>query len=361
MGKDGNNSSLENAFLNLMRFGAAFSILVYHFYLLVPNYTGNTIGIDSYPFEEWLGFLYSHGFLSVQAFWIISGYVLSKAYLNRKWVIFDFLRNRFARLYPLHISTLLIVALIQQVNYWKFSEYRICQYQDLRHLALNLLFIPSIGLEKGCSYNAPIWSVSVEIFAYIIFALAITVTKKYNLVLSIVLASTSLLIYSLQIPFIPTRVAASSLFFFTGSAIYLYGIKTRKYPYIVFLFMVGFVFLKKQEFYLFNINLKESDIPWALFFSTILLVQKWLSFRMNKRLKFLEAPSVFLGNMTYSSYLIQFPIIILWLFLVDYLSIQNYELYLSWVLIGYLASVLILARLSYVFIESPTRKKLRAK
>ena len=159
MGKDGNNSSLENTFLNLMRFSAAFSILVYHFYLLVPNYTGNTIGIDSYPFKKWLGFLYSHGFLSVQAFWIISGYVLSKAYLNRKWKIFDFLRNRFARLYPLHIFTLLIVALIQQVNYWKFSEYRICQYQDLRHLALNLLFIPSIGLEKGCSYNAPIWSV----------------------------------------------------------------------------------------------------------------------------------------------------------------------------------------------------------
>ena len=105
------DSSLENTFLNLMRFGAAFSILVYHFYLLVPNHTGNTIGTDSFPFKEWLGFPYSHGFLSVQAFWIISGYVLSKAYLNRKWEIFDFLRNRFARLYPLHIFTLLIIAL----------------------------------------------------------------------------------------------------------------------------------------------------------------------------------------------------------------------------------------------------------
>ena len=57
------------------------------------------------------GLPYSHGFLSVQAFWIISEYVLSKSYLNRKWEIFDFLRNRFARLYPLHIFTLLVIAL----------------------------------------------------------------------------------------------------------------------------------------------------------------------------------------------------------------------------------------------------------
>jgi len=344
-----------------MRFGAAFSILIYHFYLLVPNYSGDTEGSDSFPFQKWLGFLYSHGFLSVQAFWIISGYVLSKAYLNRKWKIFDFLRNRFARLYPLHIFTLLLVALIQQLNYSRFSEYRICQYQDFHHLVLNLLFIPSIGLENGCSYNAPIWSVSVEVFAYIIFALAITMIKKYNLIMPTVLAFASLVIYSLQLPLIPSRVAASSLFFFLGSATYLYGRKTNKFPLIVFPFIAAFVFLKEQEVYLFAINLKESDIPWVLFFASVLLLQKWVSVRINKRVKVLEAPSNYLGNLTYSSYLMQFPVILFWLFLIDYLQIRNYESYLSWVLFGYVAVVLILSRLSYVLIETPIRTKLRSK
>jgi len=74
-----------------------------------------------------------------------------------------------SRLYPLHFLTLMFVLLLQ-FFYEFFLDLQMNQgYNDFYHFILNLFFVSSWGLEEGNSYNLPIWSVSKEIIAYLVF------------------------------------------------------------------------------------------------------------------------------------------------------------------------------------------------
>lgn len=77
--------------------------------------------------------------------------------------------DRFSRLYPLHIATFIIVAGLQYIYSRDHSSYFIYQANDAYHAFLNVLLIPAWGFEEGTSFNAPIWSVSIEVILYIIF------------------------------------------------------------------------------------------------------------------------------------------------------------------------------------------------
>ncbi len=90
---------------------------------------------------------------------------------SRQISLSTFALDRFSRLYPLHIVTFVMVALLQLLYARSHSTYFVFQINDLYHAVLNIFLIPAWGFEKGWSFNAPIWSVSVEVFLYIAFAL----------------------------------------------------------------------------------------------------------------------------------------------------------------------------------------------
>ena len=70
---------------------------------------------------------------------------------------------------PLHLLTLLLVAAGQLCFKASAGAYFVYPYNDLYHFFLNLFFASSWGFEKGLSYNAPVWSVSVEVALYALF------------------------------------------------------------------------------------------------------------------------------------------------------------------------------------------------
>jgi peptidoglycan/LPS O-acetylase OafA/YrhL len=49
------------------------------------------------------------------------------------------------------------------------NEFQIYPYNDAYHFMLHVFFMSHWGFEVGESFNQPIWSVSVEIFIYIVF------------------------------------------------------------------------------------------------------------------------------------------------------------------------------------------------
>ncbi len=75
---------------------------------------------------------------------------------------------RFSRLYPLHLATLLLVALGQVLVSHFFGSWFIYGNNDITHF-IGQLFFASAWFEN--SFNGPTWSVSVEIFLYILFFL----------------------------------------------------------------------------------------------------------------------------------------------------------------------------------------------
>ena len=116
-------------------------------------------------------------------FWAISGFVFAFVYLDKKKEITGkkFFINRFSRLYPLHFATLMIVTLLQIINYKSLGNFQIYQTNDIYHFFLNLFFIAGWGFESGESFNAPIWSVSIELIVYVLFFISIIYLNKYKI------------------------------------------------------------------------------------------------------------------------------------------------------------------------------------
>ncbi len=153
---------------------AALWVVIYHFgdqYLpaLRPEQAGHLVG---------------KGYLAVDLFFMLSGFVLAHVY-HADFTRFDpgryrdFLAARVARLYPLHLLVLLAFVvtaiagrLFEFVLTGQFERLPLDGAHSITALLANLLMLQ--GLAAGeLSWNYPAWSISVEFFAYLLFPLAI--------------------------------------------------------------------------------------------------------------------------------------------------------------------------------------------
>lgn len=160
--------------LEALRFTAAFAILVFHYpHFAIVAGTGKTNSAANEPFGALFAPFYVDGWKGVHLFWCISGFIFTWKYrrpIGAGAISFiRFAALRFSRLYPLHFATLLAVALLQMAYWWGHGEYFIYQCNDLKHFVLNLLFMSYWGFESGMSFNGPVWSVSLEVLVYALF------------------------------------------------------------------------------------------------------------------------------------------------------------------------------------------------
>lgn len=110
------------------------------------------------------------GYIGVSFFFILSGFILSYSYqeklLDGRRTLLDFFVGRIARIYPLHLLCALIAVPITLF----YSADQALGLQAVKFLA-NITMVHSfIPLEDiYMSYNAPDWSISNEIFFYLMF------------------------------------------------------------------------------------------------------------------------------------------------------------------------------------------------
>ena len=159
--------------VDVLRGFAAVTVLLNHYRQM--QYPPGVFDIDGaamagvLPLYDWLFPFYVYGNWAVQVFWMISGFVFAKVYAGQATPGSEFFIRRFARLYPLHLLTLLFVAALQIIAVSRLGTSLIVGNNDARHFVLNLFLASYWGLEQGKSFNAPIWSVSVEILVYLLF------------------------------------------------------------------------------------------------------------------------------------------------------------------------------------------------
>ncbi len=116
--------------------------------------------------------IYGRGWLFVDLFFSLSGYVLCHTYLSAlsdRSHLRDFMVRRLARLYPLHFATLMLCVALQFILADQ-GGYR-SQNADAYHFVLNLLLLQNSGLQAGGSFNGISWSISCEFLINIVFAL----------------------------------------------------------------------------------------------------------------------------------------------------------------------------------------------
>ncbi|MBM1222511.1 acyltransferase [Ponticoccus sp. SC2-23] len=120
--------------------------------------------------------LISDGHLGVDLFFMLSGFILAHVYLsqwhNSRFSYRVFLINRFARIYPLHLFMIILfivayrTAALLGIESGRTGEV----WGDL---PWHLLLLHAWGLTNQHSWNFPSWSVSAEVFAYLIFPLVL--------------------------------------------------------------------------------------------------------------------------------------------------------------------------------------------
>ena len=143
--------------LTFTRFIAAISIVIFHY------------GNESFLFNnKYLSFIFTHANVGVSYFFVLSGFVLTIVYYQKKeFSTKQYFINRFARVYPLYIFSIIIILFIfhfQSIN--------------INELILNITMLQSWVPKMATTLNYPAWSLSVELFFYISFPLIFRYLKK---------------------------------------------------------------------------------------------------------------------------------------------------------------------------------------
>jgi len=160
--------------LDALRGVAALAVVFWHW----PNFffqgtTPGNLDRSHLPLYSVFFAFYEKGWMAVDIFFSLSGFIFfwlySERVTQRRIGPGEFAVLRFSRLYPLHLITLVIVAALQWNVHERTGSFFVFSLNDAYHFVLNLLFISGWRTSFGDSFNAPVWSVSVEIFLYGLF------------------------------------------------------------------------------------------------------------------------------------------------------------------------------------------------
>ncbi|WP_353717949.1 acyltransferase [Dyadobacter sp. 676] len=295
-------------FLDILRGAASFAILIWHYQHFFFDNTERRPDFDRavQPGYVILKPLYEYGELAVYLFFILSGFVFFFMYSDdiarRSVSLKTFASNRFSRLYPLHLLTLLLTCGLQFGHHRLFGSFFVYKYNDLKHFILQLGFMSFWGLQDGHSFNGPVWSVSVEVLLYAIFFLFcrfIPSRPKFLVIMSL-----------LGLAIGGIHLGAGILCFFVGGLLHWLfkhqcGIsgadfsKNRLPAFALCLAGIAFypsTFIRSGHLKIFLACI--SILPATVYFLA------WLQFRLPNRGK----SWAIIGDMTYASYLLHFPL-----------------------------------------------------
>jgi len=126
-----------------------------------------------------------NAYLFVDFFFVLSGFVIASNYTGRlqsgRLGVGQFMLVRLGRLYPLHLVTLLffvlqeglplfVPALLNHVSSPPFSK----PEEAMNTIVANLFLVHSLGLYDRVSWNFASWSISTEVYTYLLFAILLT-------------------------------------------------------------------------------------------------------------------------------------------------------------------------------------------
>jgi peptidoglycan/LPS O-acetylase OafA/YrhL len=342
---------------NLLRGICALSVLLGHYKFV---FNSEVDFFTKRPFDDLFSVLYDNGGESVRIFWMISGLILTHTYINQAKVSArNFLVARFARLYPVHLVSLLVITLLQQISMTNFKKYEMYGDNDTYHFLLNVFFIQGWGFEKSYSFNAPTWSVSVELAVYAIFFVSQGLLFKHRLGLAIGLLL-FLKIFSLS------GVSLSGLFFynclvdFTAGVVVFFiveSFKMRRKSIVWLGLIISFCLIFVVPARLPLLNLEPNLLKFVQLASIVLIAAQADLTNFSKYLRKIGL----LGELSYSAFLWHTPILIV-------VNLTQESAWLSEVigenhlfLIIYLVATYSTSFLSFKLIERPAQRYLRQK
>jgi len=336
--------------LTFIRFVAAILVVIWHF------------GRDVFPFNTYAVDFFNKGDLGVSFFFFLSGFVMILAYGHKKQIDFyEYLKKRIARIYPVFVLAAMLVLfnkLISNSDYLNFKGLAL-------HLSMLQAWIPDYQL----TYNIAAWTLSVEFLFYLLFPIiynrfysnsAISKRVVFGIVFIWILTqlidyiSTPSLFftYENQLKIYYEYLRLHPLMhlnqFLIGNLAGIFFIRNNQQKNYDFLIIVNLILIFIMLNYFFYLNLFHG-LALVLFAPFIFLISS-NNGKITEVLK--TKPLIFLGEISYGIYILQFPIFYLLEKFYRKLNFNNFTLrfYVS------ILILIIISGISYVFFEKPMRK-----
>lgn len=362
---------------------AALSVVLWHWsaFPSVSN-AGASFEVSSQPFYNFCFPFYLEGFRAVDLFFCLSGFVFYWLYSTKialkQTSAEEFALLRFSRLYPLHFLTLLVMAggqwYMRSAHGFEFVH----THNDLKHFVLQLFMASNWGFESGFSFNAPIWSVSIEVLLYGCFfcMCRLRLIKVLHLVLAM-LAGLYICV------FVSAAIGVGATGFFAGCLAAWVWLRIPPQSnwllFLVILCLLLWILIPLNARHLYLLHLYENSpikftvmaggrdvvsstiermcgytYQTVLFPMTILCLALWER-RLTRSLKSLA----WLGNLSYASYLWHLPLQLAFFAVALHLG-GDWRLFMTpGMLLLFFAVLILISVFSFSCIEQPAQKWIR--
>ncbi|MEM5501471.1 acyltransferase [Ahrensia kielensis] len=318
-----------------------------HFYYLLPGEFIPDFQRSSQPAFLVFKSLYERGNFAVELFWLLSGFVMAHVYLSRDELnILTFAKRRFARIFPLHWLTLIVVAAAQYLSFVYLGHFQIYGNNDLFHFILNLVGAAHWGFQDGFSFNAPFWSVSVELISYIVFGVTFCIFSRLQ---HACVVFTGLLIFVGFRAGWGSYITLCLSYFFSGVTLWILVFGRFKILWLLHRLAAVFYFLIAGAI-LGGVGL-SGGVETLLFSIMILMIAIVIDFHKTKP----WPAALFLGKISFGIYLWHIPVQIFTLIVIKYheIDIQIFNSIFS--LAIFIGATMALSCLSFYIFERPIR------
>ncbi|MBU3630086.1 acyltransferase family protein [Polynucleobacter sp. AP-Melu-500A-A1] len=311
--------------------------------------------------------LFQGGFLGVDIFFVISGYLITKTLIdeqlkNNNINYISFFIRRARRIFPALIFTLFLSTLLAIIF---FSTSLLSQYGNSLIFASlsasNIYFYTQSGYFDASSYVKPLlhtWSLGVEEQFYLLWPIFMGMVLSFRSKLKDLLPFLILAIGLLSLlgaQYMISKSQAASFFimpfrvfeFALGGLLYWVNLdKFKKLSNLLFIFALALliysIFFFNEKMLFPGFNALVPCMGAALFISAnkqknLVSLYKYLGFS-------------FLGKISYSLYLVHWPIVVFWGI---GFNVSKYTLLDSLLI---LTASIVISSISYYFVESPFRR-----
>jgi len=361
--------------LNLLRFLMAVAIVIYHYRLIF-------FGAMPYADNSIIHYCYLHGYLSVEVFFALSGFVLYWNYAHKirseteyeksKKVVrggqrfWSFLLGRIIRIYPLMILTVLFAAASIWLSMCFFPEGHLIQAnwatgsgkRNLVAFIMNILGLQSgwISNQDSIAMHGASWFLSILMICYVIFYIILRKCKGDRIIenscffLLIMLGVSLYINGGFNFPFLYVCCGRGYVNFFLGALLaqIIHWVDNNKKSFYILLFAIFlitiFVFCYKVD------CLGKLGLATSLVISPALLILFSISKLINGACNnhFISM----LGNVSFGMYLWHLPLVMVFYLIQDLFKFEV-DYVDTYFFISFIIVTIIISSITYVFFEKP--------
>jgi len=259
----------------------------------------------------------NNGYLMVELFFVLSGFVISVAYGDKINTIGDLLRFqflRFGRLYPVHLLFLLLFVCVEIAKGFASQVLGLEVKSEAFHtnsvsaIFQHLFLLQAIGpTNNAVTFNAPAWSISVEFYTYLIFGAIVFFGSSRKTFLFFLITSLSLVSLVSEVTFGFERLLKCTAGFFLGCLVArccdVLNWRLPRHASVLFFFVL-LLFLQLKTPHQYDIAI----FPLSAALVGSLVLSGSGSLNIFLRTKFI----VWLGSISYSLYMSH--MLVIWVF-----------------------------------------------